>query len=409
MVLSRKKKIFKKKSSKHKNFNKLGGECNPPPGPHDLDPITNEELIHINPDERVSVQGDCYYANALCNRIYLRGAYYTPRGKLISPQEYQTLANDYCHNDVDDGYPTTFRIFTTGIADGPNYLDNPNHYVHDWNSILRKYIIDNIPLRFRNIEIHHFDPLSHGWDIKPDWSLDQFEIDLRNILSENDLADTSGRVTVSTFTRDTLHISTDMPFIVIDLAHILYKEKSDDYILTIKGTHIDHIYYNGYAIYTQRPFYCPYLYLEYHSIDRIIRASAETNMPLFIVSKTGRVTTYMDIYYIRNIDSYADWCYPGKAIEDTLLPILKSELKRDLRPNITPEQFNKLAKIIANTELLLKIFKKYETPQINFRRLYNKVFDIAYNFLLTNIKNPIEFFENFKNFENFCIFSTPEI
>jgi len=401
MVLSRKQKIFKKRNSKHKKFNLFGGECNPPPGPNDLDPITNEELIHINPDERVSIQGDCYYANNLCNSTYLRGEYYTPRRKLISQQEYQILANDYCNNDADDGYPTTFRIFTTGIADGPTHLDNPIHYVHNWNSILRKYIIDNIPLRFRNIEIHHFDPLTHGWPIKPDWSLDQFEIDLRNILSESDLADPSRRVTISTFTRDTLHISNDMPFIVIDLAHILYK--NHDNRLTVKGTHIDHIYYNGYAIYNQRPFNCPFLYFGYHAIEIVIKNSAETNMPLFIVSKRGRVTTYMDIYYLRELDVSMHWCNPGRAIEEELLPDLKAQLKTDLRSKISGEQFNKLAKIIAFTDLLLNIFKKYETPYINFRILYNKVFHIAYDLLLTNIEKPIEFFEHFP------IISLPDI
>ena len=63
-------KSYEKKYLKYKNKyltlkKQLGGECNPIPGPEDIDVVTQENLLSYNPDERITIQGKCYNVKGL--------------------------------------------------------------------------------------------------------------------------------------------------------------------------------------------------------------------------------------------------------------------------------------------------------------------------------------------------------
>ena len=280
--------------------------------------------------------------------------------------------------------PNIFIIYTTGIADDGR--EDDRNFSNIWNRFVREEILRFIPENFNHIEILHFD-IFEGATI-PSFSEErknQLERTLREKLTNSDVTDRSGRVVSSEFNRLPLDIGTQYPFVIIDFAHILEIVNSRRSILrsydepfTING--VEH---------EGRSVYAPFLYIGYGIRDQSYFELARAQpIPLLNISENGLVTTYQGYYIDRGLES-------GINPKPEIIRICKDLIKRKLNFNKSiltePVKYNKIAKILSNTNLVDNVLEQLlvENPLetiLHFDEFTEELSNMCTNIINENIE-----------------------
>ena len=72
-----------------------GGECNPEPNAGDEDMISFEELINLQPNQRITVNGDCFDLNAIYQWVIIQNKNVDPKRRPIDRATKERINNAY--------------------------------------------------------------------------------------------------------------------------------------------------------------------------------------------------------------------------------------------------------------------------------------------------------------------------
>jgi hypothetical protein len=288
----------------------------------------------------------------------------------------------------------TFRIYTTGIADDGN--TGETSYGYEWNQFVRNRVLELIPLTYRNIEIYHHD-IFYG---KQSEAKKQIQIDFINTtVVANDLR--NERVIVSRLIEDILNINTNSPYIIFDYAHLFTyinpKKVSCNTIIRINDTiyprdiKIIPIDYRGDNINRYELDNIKSIYLGYNVPSEPRNNYIIKSTDVFTVDTSGKVQTYIDKYFIRQLPT---------IIKETLIPkkvndILNTEVSNIIKSSIGTSKFNELFAKSISRNWLNDIIKLKDHGDIKYSELITKVSGIAIKIIAENSDKNEDFWCKF--------------
>jgi len=176
----------------------------------------------------------------------------------------------YCEmcNTKKSNESNIFYLYTTGILDWMNH----GQLFDRWNMEIRTHIINLIPNKYKVI-IHHYDPLH----VEPN------ELNIqKNILISNDKR--NNRVLDSFFHNEKFPFTHELPYIILDFAHIFYYTHNKHIVKT------NTIYESSEPI-IEKNLYC--VRFGYVGSKNDIENSP-SQYKIFEVNYDGSITTYID-------------------------------------------------------------------------------------------------------------------
>jgi hypothetical protein len=288
----------------------------------------------------------------------------------------------------------TFRIYTTGIADDGN--TGETSYGYEWNQFVRNRVLELIPFKYTNIEIYHHDILYR--EESP--AEKQAQIDfINNTVVANDLR--NERVRVSIFLQNILNINTSSPYIIFDYAHLFTyinpKKVSCNTIIRINDTiyprdikiiPIDYRgdYINRYELDNIKSVYLGYNEPTEPRCNYIVKLT-----DVFTVDTSGKVQTYIDKYFIRQLPTEINETLTPKKVND----ILNAEVSKIIKSSIGPSKFNELFARSISRNWLNDIIKLKDNGDIKYSELITKVSGIAIKIISENSDKNEDFWCKF--------------